>query len=342
MNTQRISTLGLSVLMAASSLDAATIEQVRQSHEDLVKKVQTAVIVCTVELSFSPLTAEDVERSKKLLQSHPEQIAPALKVKELNRSYRRESMQVWVRNGLGEWKTESKDMRDLDQLMSREGIPRGRRSSLDTSTIVIGGAGKRLTLFPATKSAVVDDIPQAHGQPSIWLAPIHFGLLPEWLFEKTSRSTIAECALNGAPAVCLTLESDEHKSIAELDPDRGYQFRRLRHYAADGRLSSEETANDYRVIDGIHFPFRFESTKYDPSGQVSRHELITVTEAKFNRELPNAEFQVELPPRTNVLGGAAVPRQMWLDERRVVRCQDLAALIEELRNARRAPTNPAP
>lgn len=84
------------------------------------------------------------------------------------------------------------------------------------------------------------------------------------------------------------------------DPQLGFRFIRSTRTDPHGRRLGERIASDYRQVDGVWYPFRYEDRTFvKGTDQIAREEIITVDAACF--EPPPAEvFALEIPAGTRV------------------------------------------
>lgn len=295
-------------------LAATTVEQVRSAHADALKTLKTGHVVFLRESTAPkppPDRAASIARSFK---KDSEQAKQAIREMELNTTSRRDQIQMYFNRESAEWKLSSQDARDLDRIMADEKFPQWRRKTLDLSLVQLVGPTFGVDLFPATNVMLVHE--------QVLANPLEFGIASDDLFLKSRQSSIVAVSPERGSHLRVKLDS----WVLEVDPQLEFRCRNAKLYAPDGRLRREESFDDYRLVDGFNFPFRYERHDYDLQGGLTRHTMITVASAQFNRPLPPDAFQLTIGEPVRIMG-APQRRSVVLPGGRAVTLDQLQAMI---------------
>jgi hypothetical protein len=273
----------------------------------------------------------------RIVSDNLEQSSEAERVFKRNRESRRQRITLLCDAERGEWKITTEDLRDIDQIMAEERLSPPHRLALDTSSIVLAEDGfiarfqpsvSYLFLMPRNKAESDEKCSRSH---TILSCPLHFGIIGENLEESTT-SSMTESFLSGRSVLAVTLESEQRRHILEVDPQVDYQFRRYRIYSHDAQLRQESVADDYRLVDGVYYPFKFEKHEFDQQGNVTRHEKIIVQNVRFNHRLSPDVFQINIPAETKILVVGRPGGQSRLAMGQVLGLGGLRNLVDQIRS----------
>ncbi len=281
-----------------------TVDQVRQAMSAAVGSIKTAQVVYQVvyieDKRLSPPTPEELRHLVSSQSIHPERDRVVnTRLRELNK-VRHVRISVELDTQAGVWRVSTKDLRDLDAIMQREAFAPGVRGFLDQSGVTLADRDFRAWLSTGIGHLSTYESAEPFASPVV-NSRLRIGAVPDEVFQRWSVTSIVACGSPSEQLYRVTLESPEGgKVVLEVDPKLGYRYRSYKGYGRDGNLWGLEEASDYRLVDGLYFPFKYEVTQYDASGTVDRHEKIVVQEAHFNQKLPPDALKLMLPPGTQI------------------------------------------
>ena len=308
---------------------ADTLDEIREANNACLAAVKTGRVqyICESQESETGLSPEAARALAKALASRPEELAVAMKKVELNLE-RRERVAVYFNAEAGEWKRISSDLRNLEHMLAKESLPLEKRASLETSNIELVGGDVLAHFDSASRCLLVDrQAPLPAGTSPILRSPVPFGVVPDYFFQNILSSSIEDSSTNGRAVLRVSLEAPEGKRVLEVDPQIGYHCRQLDLYSRAGELGIRSTFGDYRLVNGVHFPFAFERSEYNSKGDIKRYQKIVVESAEFNHPLPPDALQLALPARVPILG-LDRPYQFLLTHDQMLRVDELRTLID--------------
>lgn len=204
-------------------------------------------------------------------------------------------------------KIQTEDLRNVPAILQANNVPPEQLVNVSRSTSLLVWEDGFARWTPNAKHLTVDQRqlrPQIADQP-VFESQLETGCIPDPYFEAPLVDT-RESRLDGAKVVRLTFEGQGVRLIVYLDPLIGYRYRRWERRGADNQLGEEKIARDYRMVNGVPFPFMHETNKYNAEGRFY-HERISVHTAKLNLPLKDIDFSLEVPARSSVCdqrGGA--------------------------------------
>lgn len=265
-----------------TSAEEVSVEGVRQANVDNIAALGTGTVVYMSEHSNSPVAAQGFKSKIAAdYKDKPEQRAHNLSVVNANVTHRRERNIVTFDAKSATWKISAQDLRDLDAIMEREHLPVVRRGQLDLSRVTLVSRGLSAQFSSVSNRVCFDRIGNA-SQHSILSSPLRFGVVSDKLFDDYPEHEIRSCSMNGRSLICVALKGPSGSCVLKCDEEVGLRVRSIEYFSPAGRLMHSSLADDYRVVNGIPFPFRGEQVKYDDSGSVLKRETIIVESAIFN------------------------------------------------------------
>ena len=211
---------------------------------------------------------------------------------------------LWFDLSRGRYKHEYVDQRDVSRILRDKGLPQSwlslvlcTGSSLHAPGWPVvffryGGPQPRLTIMPLFAGFKVDEPPA-----------LHTGLIRSRVLATADSVTITEDQWQGQTVIKVTVTSACSCPMSAhywVDPALGYRCHKVECRGPDGTLYQEMIADDFRLVDGIVHPFRYEERQWGSKGTLARQELTTVESARFNVQLAEEDLQLLIPAGTDV------------------------------------------
>ncbi len=305
---------------------APSVDEVRQAMSAALGSIKTAEVIYVEDKSLPPPAPEEMRRLVSPQSISPdEDRAVNARLTELSKtSHMKVTLNLDAQGGV--WRITTKDLRDLNAIMEKENFAPDVRGYLDQSCVLLadrdlqGWFGTGIGWLSTHESAKPFASPVVNSD-------LRVGAVPDEMFQRSSGTSIVASGAPPDQLFRLTVEwPNGGKVVLEVDPKIGYRYRSYRAYRSDGKLGQLEEASDYRLVDGLYLPFRYEVNSYDSTGTTIRQKKIVVQEAHFNRKLPSGSLQMVLTPGTRISAarrGAVPPR---IEEMQVLGINELKAL----------------
>lgn len=273
--------------LPASALTPEELQTLSQRHESAVKSGVLTYTVQNTRSSVGVIPADILERF------------PGLdKVAEANRVIQtRETLTFDAQRGF--WKLQKTDLRDTEALVRTFGVPEMQRAGVSqTQTVIVGPQDHMIRFSPedGRPSLTIMPVP-AQGSKQI---PLRTGVISAGARSRQPAPALSEAQWHGRPVVKVVISRPPSTSTYIADPAIGYRFRQVTVTDADARVLREIIASDYREVDGVPCPFRWEDRVFGPgSDQPLSEEIITVEAASF--EAPAGDpFSLRVPAGTEI------------------------------------------
>ncbi len=321
----------LAILLAVDAMGAGTvsIDELRKANRLSISEIKTATVGYRSSLERTPLqdfpgvgSANGDGNQRRILS-------------RVNLAFEADDETIVTFDAGGPvWKTERRDLRDIDALLAAGGLPERERVNIDRTRIELRDLELEGLLVARANHLLIDDRSKGHVNSidALLATPLRAGCYPDQWITDNAPLSVQECLFEGRRAARLTIELATGTRVLYLDPTIGYRFRRVEVYRADGSLSQLETADDYRKLDGLYYPFNFEQEQYSADGAVTKHLKVSVLHASFNHDLPEGALSLAVPAGTRFQHIQSGSRGL-LSEDRAVQMTDLhewkAALIQQ-------------
>lgn len=323
------------VMRLPVSGQTATMDRQRAANLELLNSIRSLSVSYISEVEVKP-GEKSIEDRLATIYKEPSVRHEAARVVSLNCAARNERVALHLRAHPLEWVMIFEDLRDLRQIAEVEKLSLTAQAMLDKSRVVLSGEGIRGYLIGRKRDLVLrrsTEPGQRRDVSGLLRGPVHFGLINDELLDGCSEISVSEAEeIVDVPGILRQrLKSEKGQVVLEVDPQKDYRFRKLKVYSAGGQLTRECVAEDYRLVDGIWFPFEYEERGFNVSGEVMRREKLIVERVEFNRELPADALRISIPAGTMVHvseGNASADTR--LTEQRVMGTAELKALVDSL------------
>jgi len=272
----------------ASNLDVEALTEIIRDQEQQIRSVM--------------LTWERHERDFRPVPSMPERVLnidPDLPARlDVNRMQRVRE-QLWFELATGRWKTEREDLRDVDRLAREIGLPESRLGLVSlTGSKIVGEKNYFVTFKPGPPNAILAIMPipeNAIREPSL-----HSGLIRFQALSRASLVTISEGQGECSSLTKVVVKWTSREATYYVDPQKGYRFQKAEYHDTEGKLLREKINLDFRLVDGVWYPFQQKERQWNTKGKLTREKVITIEEARFNIELAKEHFEINVPAGTSV------------------------------------------
>ncbi len=190
------------------------------------------------------------------------------------------------------------DLRDVDALMSANGLAPESRASLDQSATILQFETHSLRRNSALpRLAIASDLQRY----SEFDADCQMGILPDALFGPEYRIDVSE---DGGRVVLTGIErtTGARAFEAELHPELAGRFVALRVFRGDdpARVSREYLASDFRLVNGVSAAFETEFHIFQPDGRASSAEKRAVENLELRAVSANTDGVWQFPPEVRI------------------------------------------
>ncbi|MHC4442723.1 MAG: TlpA family protein disulfide reductase [Planctomycetota bacterium] len=199
----------------------------------------------------------------------------------------------------------TEDLRDIPALMQKYDLPDKQETNVSQSKsrlIECLQDNKFLLAWKSSHNVSIHQYDDGTVRPSS--PPTTQGIPGKGFFELARRSisTIETVHKDGLELVKITFEPGAIKVIAWLHPHLGYRMHRIERYSPLGQLFMLQTASDYRIINGIPYPFSYEIKGWHhKTGKLEHRKLVKVVEAEFGTEVTDDNFKIDILAGTVVV-----------------------------------------
>lgn len=233
-----------------------------------------------------------------------------------------------------QWRHERTDLRNVTTLLDQAGLPESERINVCRDASILYRDCVSASLEKTKYNLAILRTPRSPARTYRFDAPLHPGCISPRFFESDGFRVgpVSETELDGIPVQRLVVTtSGEHprSMVFFADPKIGYRYRRAEHRQPDGSLLTEHIATDYRVVDGIPYPFDFVERHWAKGVQVEQTHVI-VEQARFNVSL-EGQLQIDLPPGTTVQDTVGMTRKRKLQEGETMTTEQLGKIAASSR-----------
>ncbi len=206
--------------------------------------------------------------------------------------------ELWLDSTTGKWRIEQTDQRDLDSVTRQYDVPEHQVTAVSATASMLGGTSGYVVRFtPAPRKGLhVIAIPADTKQAP----PLYGGIIPSETLRAVPSLMIKDDKLDGKDIKQVTAAAEGRAAVYYADPAIGHRLRKAEYKAPDGKLFMTKTYSDYRMVDGIPYPHRYEERKWEGDGSLVEDTTVTVMDAQFNERLPKKAFEIAIPEGTAV------------------------------------------
>lgn len=198
--------------------------------------------------------------------------------------------------GLNQFKKISKDNRDLRALLGSAGLSGSDTGNLSRDSVQLIGKDYVLAFHPPNRTLIL----KSFRGPTLVQDGALAGVLSSALLDSAADIDLSDAVWEGFSVTRIVITRKEFQITAYVDASLDLRFRRYES-RQNGRLLHQEDLSDYRVINGIPYPFYQKKQTWDPvTGEIQFQAEISVDEARFNVALPPDVFSVQIPGGTLV------------------------------------------
>jgi len=216
------------------------------------------------------------------------------------------------------------DRRDLPGLLKKYGLPEEHFITLSDSHTVL--RGKDITLEHKSNENPPYSVLSIRTRLGPGGLPHEFdilysGILHEGYLHEFNTVSLSE--QDGALKIAVIGALEPHyRVIIKCSPSLGYRIQECKTYRPDGSLFQEIVYDDYRMVNGIPYPFLYMEKNYDNEEKLQRESKSEVKSVKFPKQFAGAEFKLEIPAGTSVTDRAFSNRAYELHEDRLLGIDD--------------------
>lgn len=271
-----------------------------------IEDVRTASTVHSTAIRTARLTGVKSEKNLGTPATLPARVAklsrPANWMIQANRSWSRRETRV-IDLTRKRWRIDGTDTRDLPTVARNLGPGAGPEDITRTATLICGDRDHYVSYQPENRALAVHVT--GHGEPP--QIPLATGVIPVDLLARASASQIEPAGDDARGPHKATVRTTSTTVVYEIDPAPGLRFRAAEFSTPDGRLLRRLRLSDYRNVDGVPFPFTQIEEVFNREGKLSREATFRVESARFNVEIPDSDFALNVPAGTavSVLAGPA-------------------------------------
>ncbi len=264
-----------------------------------IEDVRTASTVHSTAIRTARLTGVKSEKNLGTPATLPARVAKlsrqASYMAQANRSWSRREVRVidFTRN---RWRMDAADTRDLRSLAQSIGPDVTPKDITRSGTLICGERDYYLSYHGENNALAVHST--RHGaSPQV---PLTTGVIPSRLFEASATIQMNPVEHEGRPCHEICVRTVSGVTAYYADAEIGLRFRTAEFSTSDERLLRRFRLSDYRVIDGVPFPFMQVEEVFDKNGKLSRESTFKVEAARFNIDVPESEFALTVPSGTAV------------------------------------------
>jgi hypothetical protein len=210
----------------------------------------------------------------------------------------------------GEWKAQATDLRDLDALIQKHGLPQEQRLNLSRGQTDLAGRDSQVMLhqvaeLDSSNLNLMDNLNP--DLPFLLSLPIDLGVVGAGMVRELNNAqdvVVEHGTWRGQDVLSVTVYGQNGiVATFHLDPEHGYGRRLGQTSSISGTVVAEVVFEDYRDVNGVAIPFQVINRRYDPeTGELSYEKVTTVESAEINVPVSEEEFRLELPAGTVVHG----------------------------------------
>ena len=201
------------------------------------------------------------------------------------------------------------DLRDLDTLLKKYNLPDEQKTNVSLS---------RDAVIQETYEMILSDgfveggpaqlaLTERPGRPPRFKSEmLSFGLIDDELLSQQNNPTFTEINSDGKKLLRIQLtQKREDANLPTInvkidcDPALSYRFYRIEK-SINGNIGVETIADDYRIVNGVPYPFLYINRHFDENGKILREIKYVIKDAEFGLDLSAKDFKLLIPEGTVV------------------------------------------
>lgn len=283
------------LLLIAAQTSAITASDLQQIIKDTQKSITTAHLVYIMDSNDNyPVAGSDDDIMVLLRKANKHRLTKVDDIIELGRDRIRGSIT---------------DLRDLDAILKKYNLPAEQKMNVSLS---------RASVIKETYEMILDDdftegepaqlaITERPGKPPHFMSEmLSFGVINDKLLSEQNNPTFTEINSVGKKLLRIQLtQKREDVNLPDIDvkidcdPALSYRLYRIEK-SINGNIGVETIANDYRVVDGVTYPFLYINRNFDLNGNILREIKYTIEKAEFGLDLSAKDLKLLIPQGTLV------------------------------------------
>lgn len=291
----QILTLTYILLLIAAQASAITASELQQIIKDTQESVTTAHLVYIMDWNDAyPVAGSNDDIMVLLRKANKHKLNREDKIIDLKNKR--------IKNCIT-------DLRDLDALLKQYNLPDEQKTNVSLS---------RACVIQETYEMILDDdftegepaqlaITERPGKPPHFMSEmLSFGVINDKLLSEQNNPTFTEINSVGKKLLRIQLtQKREDVNLPDIDvkidcdPALSYRLYRIEK-SINGNIGVETIANDYRVVDGVTYPFLYINRNFDLNGNILREIKYTIEKAEFGLDLSAKDLKLLIPQGTLV------------------------------------------
>lgn len=269
---------------------AITLQELQQISKESQEQLSTARIVYI----------------KEVTDNSPIQVEPntlSYNIEKLNK-HTRSKVTAVMDNRTQQLKHTENDLRDVDKLLEENGLPPKQKCNVSRSKVVVTSKSIEMHF---TDGSLLDGQAElnVYHRPGV---PDNFrmrnlGILDDWIFAESWDAKLEEKNDDGRTVLVLELSKTNRNGFAatvECDPALAYRFRSIQ-LRYKNRLIREYIADDYRIVNGLPYPFFFVKRAFAMDGSIIKERKYSIEHAELGLDLTADDFGVPVPDDTRIV-----------------------------------------
>lgn len=196
-------------------------------------------------------------------------------------------------------KVEEVDLRDIDALLKEYALSADEKINVLRTTIRLIRNTYDLEFIDID---VTGDVPRLNlfelpEEPEHLFELLHLGLAGEKLLADEMNPVLSKVEYEGKSMLCVRLARGYLEGVVYCEPAIGYRMRRIE-WRSGGQLVREAEMDDYRPVNGLYYPFRYEQRVFDADGKVVRKTKYSAHSVDFAPETSADDFKISVPAGT--------------------------------------------
>lgn len=212
------------------------------------------------------------------------------------------------------------DLRNLKGLMANNHLPPEQLGNLSRNSVELFDRKWQLVFQNEVSPTLLveperDPVSRFLGQKTR-LTP---GNINPIMFDGVSAE-LSQAEWGNKPVTKIVVNRYGYETTYYADPKLGYRYLR-REVRLDGKIVRTEDVGEYKIVDGIPYPFQYSAGEFDPATGAQLRTLKVITkEVHLNIPLDDAVFSILVPANTRVVGSkwsTKIPVEMSIDLNKV-------------------------
>jgi len=196
------------------------------------------------------------------------------------------------------------DLRDLDTIAKTENLTPIQKTNVNCSQSVLvdNTTLYEMSLLDSSRTGAEAQALLGKRPGPLSFDQLSLGVINEKFLKEEYLVKLTSLTKGDSEYLKIELAFAEHgdsKVEYICDPNLGYRFREQK-WTFKGEVTKQIIADDYKMIDGIPFPFTCTTTFYS-SGKVKKQITKKVKEVELNPVLTEKDFKLFLPKGTFIM-----------------------------------------